>query len=488
MRDRDMVAAIVAGDPAGLAAAYDRHAADLYAYCRFLLTESGAAEAVRDTFIIALAKLWHLRDPDLARAWLFAVARGVCHRRLRDATAAAWPARVDDVAGAPAGSSAGSSAGAGRSAARELVDCAIRSLNTTERDAVELCMRHDIGEAGLAATLGISPHRAHTLVSRARRKFTASLGALLVARAGPQFCPDLATYLTGWDGELTGPLRRQLDTHIRRCAVCGERKRRKLRATMLLGLAAPTELPGEVWPEILGLVSGTTPGGAAYRTDIAARAEPFGKSGFPAPLGPRPAARPPARVMLTTLAGLTAFAAIGAGTVITTNMPYRGKPPHRPGSALGVHAPKPATVPKAPPAAAGHTRVAHHRPAPVATPVPAPAPTAVPTAPAPPTAPAGTLSVWPTTVTLRPSGNDGPPTGSFTLTANGGPVAAFTITISAGHAGDLIVVPATGALAAGQSIEVSATLRSGHHGRLHTRLGMQPGGLSVTVVYQPPRD
>ena len=51
MRDTDMVAAIVAGDPAGLAAAYERYAAGLHAYCRSLLTETaGAADAVRDTF------------------------------------------------------------------------------------------------------------------------------------------------------------------------------------------------------------------------------------------------------------------------------------------------------------------------------------------------------------------------------------------------------------------------------------------------------
>src|SRR5260370_659475 len=37
MRDSEVVAAIVAGDPDGLAEAYDRYAAPLYAYCRSLL-------------------------------------------------------------------------------------------------------------------------------------------------------------------------------------------------------------------------------------------------------------------------------------------------------------------------------------------------------------------------------------------------------------------------------------------------------------------
>jgi len=68
MRDRDIVAAIVAGDLAGLAAAYDRYAAALHAYCRSLLAEpADAADAVQDTFLIAAAKLAGLREPDRLR-------------------------------------------------------------------------------------------------------------------------------------------------------------------------------------------------------------------------------------------------------------------------------------------------------------------------------------------------------------------------------------------------------------------------------------
>ena len=84
MRDREMVAAIVAGDPAGLAAAYDSYAPALHAYCRSMLPEpADAADAVQDTFLIAAAKLAGLRDPDRLRPWLYAVARNECHRRLR---------------------------------------------------------------------------------------------------------------------------------------------------------------------------------------------------------------------------------------------------------------------------------------------------------------------------------------------------------------------------------------------------------------------
>ena len=76
MHDSEVAAAIVAGDPDGLAEAYDRYAAPLYTYCRSLLREpADAADAVQDTFVIAASKLAGLRDPSRLRPWLYAVAR-----------------------------------------------------------------------------------------------------------------------------------------------------------------------------------------------------------------------------------------------------------------------------------------------------------------------------------------------------------------------------------------------------------------------------
>jgi DNA-directed RNA polymerase specialized sigma24 family protein len=82
MQDRDVVAAVVAGNPDGIAEAYDRYAASLHAYCHSMLPGPEAAEVVQDTFIIAVSKLGGLRDPDRLDAWLHAVARNECLRRL----------------------------------------------------------------------------------------------------------------------------------------------------------------------------------------------------------------------------------------------------------------------------------------------------------------------------------------------------------------------------------------------------------------------
>ena len=77
-----MVAAVVAGDADGIAEAYDRYAASLYAYGYWLLPGPAAAEVVLDTFLIAVSRLDGLRDPDRLDAWLHAVARNECLRRL----------------------------------------------------------------------------------------------------------------------------------------------------------------------------------------------------------------------------------------------------------------------------------------------------------------------------------------------------------------------------------------------------------------------
>src|SRR6266568_4418935 len=82
MQDRAVVAAVVAGDWDGFAAAYDQYAASLYAYCHSVLPGPEAAEAALDTFLVAAARLDGLRDPDRLGPWLHAVARNECLRRL----------------------------------------------------------------------------------------------------------------------------------------------------------------------------------------------------------------------------------------------------------------------------------------------------------------------------------------------------------------------------------------------------------------------
>ena len=84
MDDRDVVGAITTGDPAGLAAAYDKYAAPLYGYCQWMLREpAAAADAVQAAFIIACAQLDALSEASQLRSWLYTVARNLARSEKR---------------------------------------------------------------------------------------------------------------------------------------------------------------------------------------------------------------------------------------------------------------------------------------------------------------------------------------------------------------------------------------------------------------------
>ncbi|HMH92324.1 MAG TPA: sigma-70 family RNA polymerase sigma factor [Streptosporangiaceae bacterium] len=283
MGDRDIVAAIVAGDPAGLAAAYDQYAASLHAYCRTLLGEpADAADAVQDTFVVAAAKAGGLRDPDRLRPWLYAVARNECHRRLRGR---ARQADLDEAA-EPADDYTDLSEQAERAELRGLVVAAIGGLNPGDREVIELNLRHDLDGADLAQALGVPANQGHALASRARGQFERSLGALLVARTGRQDCAELNRLLAAWDGELTPLLRKRVSRHIENCEVCGERKRRVLSPAMLLTALPLVPLPAALRHQVLRLVSDDSPAAVEYCVHVAARSRPFDASGFPVQLAP----------------------------------------------------------------------------------------------------------------------------------------------------------------------------------------------------------
>jgi RNA polymerase sigma factor (sigma-70 family) len=313
MRDSEVVAAIVAGNPEGLAEAYDRYASPLYTYCRSLLREpADAADAVQDTFVIAASRLAELRDPNRLRPWLYAVARNECHRRLRARTVQVTTPldEMPDVTD----TSADVSGEAERDELRTLLRSAVRGLNPGEQDLIELQLRQGLDAAEIAAVLGVSRNHAHALLSRARDQLEISLGALLVARSGRDDCAALNTMLMDWDGQLNVLMRKRINRHIENCPVCDERKKRELAPALLLGLAPLAALGAAAVPpglreQVLRLASSNTPDAAAHRASVAQRTAPFGHHGFPKPLDP------PKSSWWRTRSGQAAAAAAAAAAV-----------------------------------------------------------------------------------------------------------------------------------------------------------------------------
>ena len=546
MRDSEVVAAIVAGNPAGLAEAYDRYASPLYTYCRSLLRESAdAADAVQDTFVIAASRLAGLRDRNRLRPWLYAVARNECLRRLR-ARAAQVATPLDEMPDVT-DISADVSGEAERDELRTLLRSAVRGLNSGEQDLIELQLRQGLDVAEIAAVLGVSRNHAHALLSRARDQLEISLGALLVARSGREDCAALNTMLADWDGQLNVLMRKRINRHIEHCPACTERKKRELTPAVLLGLAPlaalPVAMPPGLREQVLRLASSDTPDAAAHRASVAQRTEPFGHHGFPKPLAPPKsiwwrsragqaaaavgAAAVVAAVVLAAVAlasgpghhGGGAAAALGAtsgpGTSIaaagaTASGPSNGPQPavSASGAAHVSPTPAPGSVPASTggasaPSAAGQTTTHPSSPAHSAhsssrassprssasskSSSPAPATSsAAATSSSPPAR--GVLAVTPTTIVLGVNG------GTLTLSASFGSV-SWSIVESSGLVGNVAVSPTAGTLASGQSATVTLTPTSAAGGlKAAARSGaaagvcadctltVEPGNITVTVV------
>ena len=72
--------------------------------------------------------------------------------------------------------------------------------------------------------------------------------------------------------------------------------------------------------------------------------------------------------------------------------------------------------------------------------------------------------------------------GFFVLTAANGPVAQYTVRVAA-RAAKISVAPVSGSLALNGFVEVTVTVTS--KVALTTQIVVEPGNLSVTVVYKP---
>ena len=534
MRDSDVVAAVVAGDPEGLAKAYDKYAAPLYTYCRSLLHEpADAADAVQDTFVIAASRLAGLRDRDRLRPWLYAVARNECLRRIRARAATSALEEAADVTD----ESIDIGGDAERAELRTLLSAAARGLNPAEQEVVELQLRQGLDPAEVADVLGISRNHAHALISRARDQLEICLGVLLVARTGRENCAELNALLEGWDGQLTVLLRKRLNRHIDRCSICTDRKRAALRPAMLLGLApllarpATVTAPAGLRDQVLRLASSNKPDAVAHRATVAGRTGSFSEHGFPRPLhtpkahwwqerpvhiaaivaaaaavtvaaltistgaprqtaasGVTPVSSPAAS--LTQPGGATAAAPRGGAS----GQPGHGVPtvaagqPAQTGQpSQGTRASPGATAVSSPSASGRGTSSGSARPSPTTartsasasaspTPTHAASPSATPAKSATSSAaPAeGTLAVSPATLLLSTLGGS-----TLTIEAEGGPV-SWSISEPVSLIGGLNVSPTAGTLQAGQQATVTITVNG--LAEVDSVLTVNPGGHSVTVL------
>jgi RNA polymerase sigma factor (sigma-70 family) len=515
VRDPDIVAAIVAGDPAGLTAAYESYAPALYTYCRSLLRDADdAADALHDTFIVASQKLDGLRDPERLRPWLYAVARNECLRLLNARRRTAALEDADEVSD----ESADVTVGVRQDELRDLVRAALDGLNAGDREILDLSMRHELSGAELGAALGVSANHAHALLSRARSQVEVALGALLVARAGSEDCAELAEMLRGWDGHFNTLIRKRVNRHIEGCDVCRERRRVELQPAMLLGLGPILVLPPALRDKILRLCSDSTPEAVGQRARIGNRAEPFeAATGFPIPLKRRRGTLWRRRATLSSAVALLLLLVFTTGASAALHLgPFRRTADHRadvhivavpaPTLAVSISAitpsvasltpssasPSPSPTPSPSTTSASPTPSAHL----VITPASTAPPTTQPHSSAPPPTPKRSASPSPTpTPTPSPSvsisGNplqlSGRRIGAFAITAEGGTV-NYTITLPspASTYGDPLLSSMSGTLTNGQTVQVSVQIEDPGTATTNTfDLTVNPGDIQVQVTWPP---
>ncbi|MEU3145969.1 hypothetical protein [Streptomyces sp. NPDC006999] len=296
----------------------------LFTYCLSVLCDHDAATAaLADALTLAERRGRHVPEaPGDRRAWLYALARWACLRKLAEARQRRQATPVVGRTGRRR---------AARTAAAPVVSEEVREQRRRElsllawpeaagttpeqREALELAVRHHLGAHEVAAVLGMPPGAARELLASAACEVERTRAALTVVETGA--CRGVA-HLTG-DSRLvlSSALRRELVRHVDDCPHC--------RRTA--GRAIPGRWPGNcVTPDALPVLPAPE---AALRTALAhhpraRRGAPrFDRRGFPMDPKDRVARRDRLRARAVTT---TVVATVVAAPVLALYAAYRSTP------------------------------------------------------------------------------------------------------------------------------------------------------------------
>ncbi|MEV6009935.1 hypothetical protein AB0M29_24360 [Streptomyces sp. NPDC051976] len=290
---------------------YEPYLDGLFTYCLSILCEhDAAAGALGEVLALAERQRGQLRDPQLRRPWLYALARWACLRRL-----AAGPPDIPRTSAAVA-----------RERHAELAALAWpEAAGTTpeQREALELAVRHQLPPHEVGAVLGSDTDTARGLLARAACEVERTRTALSVVDTGR--CAAVAQ-LAGETKVLLGTaLRTELVRHVDECGVCRRTAERVVADGPWPGAATAGSTA------VLALIE--APRSAAYAALLAAMdagagrardATPrFDRRGFPMDLKDRAARRAQLRHRAVTT---TVVAAVVAAPVLALWAAYRAAP------------------------------------------------------------------------------------------------------------------------------------------------------------------
>ncbi|MFJ9180791.1 hypothetical protein [Streptomyces sp. NPDC102360] len=287
----------------------------LFTYCLSVLCDHDeATSALGDA--LALAERRGSRapagdSPAERRAWLYALARWSCLRRLAEANRRRQSAQEDSRSrdGRPQD---GLLQEERRRQLAQLAWPEAAGTTPEQREALELAVRHQLSPREVAAVLGTDPTGTRELLSAAACEVERTRAALAVVETGT--CPSVAR-LTG-DNQvlLSAALRRELVRHVDDCPRCRRTAER----------AAPRAWPGtSVTPAALPLVEAPRPALHFAMHGRHPGAPRFDRRGYPMDPKDRAARRDRLRSRAVTT---TVVATVVAAPVLALWAAYRGAP------------------------------------------------------------------------------------------------------------------------------------------------------------------
>ncbi|MET8572512.1 hypothetical protein [Streptomyces sp. NPDC004783] len=324
-RDRAAARAVAQRPPTR----YDAYLDGLFTYCLSVLCDHDKATAALGD-VLALAERRSHRGPDPAdrRAWLYALARWACLRKLAEAKQKRQGSHAanrtppdrgpSDRPCPPARTTPRPTAEEQERRRGELALLAWpEAAGTTpeQREALELAVRHHLSAHEVAAVLGMDQAGTRELLAAAACEVERTRAALAVVETGT--CAG-ASRLTGENKfVLSAALRRELVRHVDDCPRCRRTAERAIPGRWPGTTVTPAELPVVAAPRAtLHLATAHVPRarGAAPR---------FDRRGFPMDPKDRAARRDRLRARAVTT---TVVATVVAAPVLALWAAYRGTP------------------------------------------------------------------------------------------------------------------------------------------------------------------
>ncbi|MFE9649091.1 hypothetical protein ACFYO0_34250 [Streptomyces sp. NPDC006365] len=327
---------------------YEPYLDGLFTYCLSVLCDHDAAVAALGD-ALALAERRGPRGVQAAderRAWLYALARWACLRKLADTTDTDRQGKrqssrqAKQAKGAkPVGQRRGGTRASDAEEDRRRSELALlawpEAAGTTpeQREALELAVRHQLAVREVAAVLGMELLAARELLGAAACEVERTRAALAVVETGA--CPGVAR-LTGDRLVLSTPLRRELVRHVDDCPRCRRTAERAIPGSWPGTSVTPAALP------VLEAPRAALHMAMAHAPRARGGAPRFDRRGFPMDPKHHAARRNRLRARAVTT---TVVVTVVAAPVLALGAAYRGAPltgegtPGRPITANEAHGP-----------------------------------------------------------------------------------------------------------------------------------------------------